>query len=113
MHAVAGLGFVLAASALGWENEVPPRTVLHVPMPAPTCVAIPTADADEVATIDTSSDPYHSERPPSIDLGYIGDSPIGREPSPPHRLQEWEKPFRLGGSWGGGWGGGWGRSWRR
>ena len=50
------------------------------------------------------SDAYSASRPPSIDLGYIGDAPIGLGPQPHHHLQEWEKPFRLGGDWSTGWG---------
>jgi hypothetical protein len=40
-------------------------------------------------------DAYHSERPKHIDLGYIGDNPIGTEPSPPHVDPPWEQPFTL------------------
>ncbi|MGH7436604.1 MAG: hypothetical protein ACRENE_13100 [Polyangiaceae bacterium] len=40
-----------------------------------------------------ASNAYPTERPTSVSLGMIGDSPIGVEPSPPHRLAAWEQPF--------------------
>ena len=107
MHTRAGIAVVLTACALGCESEVPVR-VVYVPIPEP-CIGPPSNDEELVALIrrdtdDASWSAYHSERPPSVDLGYIGDAPVGRYPTPPHKLQEWEKPFRLGGQWGSGWG---------
>lgn len=29
----------------------------------------------------------------SVSLGFIGDSPIGTEPDPPHRVPYWQQPF--------------------
>jgi hypothetical protein len=106
MRAV-GMAMVLAAGALGCVSEVPVR-VVYVPIPEP-CIGPRSHDEALVALIqrdteDASWSAYHSERPPSIDLGYIGDAPVGRYPTPPHRLPEWEKPFRLGGQWSSGWG---------
>ena len=104
---LVGIGTVLAAAvwALGCESEVVARPVLYVPVPEP-CVAVPSQPDDGllamIQQVDGYESAYHSERPPSIVLGYIGDAPIGRYPTVQHRLQEWEKPFRLGGSYGAG-----------
>ena len=64
-------------------------------------VVVPTEPAPFV---EVAYSPYASQRPASIDLGYIGDSPIGLGPQPRHELQEWEKPFRLDRGWSRGWG---------
>jgi len=71
----------------------------------PMCVCVPATRHVSVAMQPDEDyyDAYHSRRPRSIDLGYIGDAPIGLGPQPQHHLQEWEKPFRLGGAWSRGW----------
>jgi hypothetical protein len=100
-----GIVLVAAVWALGCESEVAARPVLYVPVAEP-CVRAPSQPDDGllamIQQVDGYESAYHSERPPSIVLGYIGDDPIGRSPTAQHRLQEWEKPFRLGGNYGAG-----------
>lgn len=110
MGTTAISGLILAAWACGCANdagaEVRDPTAFNTA--APLCVCAPAREATFGATEpddgdDGYSDAYHSRRPPSINLGYIGDAPIGLGPQPQHHIQEWEKPFRLGGTWSRGW----------
>ncbi len=77
------------------------------PAPMPPTWAVSTTPPREVPAPTATTYAYAgyaSVRPPHIDLGYIGDAKIGLGPQPHHKLQEWEKPFRLGGGWSRGWG---------
>ena len=99
---MAALGIAVTAWACGGALPAAtdaPRTVAQA---SPVCACPPPATSALPPSMTTVAyyDEYYSERPPSIDLGYIGDAPIGREPNVPHKLQEWEKPFRLTGAYG-------------
>ncbi len=96
MRLALGLGVALVCCACGEESRVRPRTPVDAQAVDPTCVAAPAIeDSFPKAFAASQADAYHVERPPHIDLGYIGDSPIGTEPSPPHVDPPWEQPFTL------------------
>jgi hypothetical protein len=62
----------------------------------PACMAAPAPVDDTFAQRFAESqtdDPYRTERARSVDLGAIGDAPLGRNPSPPHRPPAWQQPF--------------------
>ena len=97
MRLALGIGLVLACCACSAESRLQPRTPVNAQQVDPTCVAAP-AIQDSVPQVFAESqldDPYRVERPHHIDLGYIGDSPIGLDPGPPHVDPPWEQPFTL------------------
>jgi hypothetical protein len=87
-------GIALLILACETESQVAPRTPVDAQQTEPTCIAAP-ALQDGFPTAFAQSqvdDPYRVERPRSINLGAIGDTPLNEEPLPRH-LAEWEKPF--------------------
>jgi hypothetical protein len=102
MRRIVALGIAVTAWACGGKLPVAADEPTTVAQASPVCACPPpvTSSSSPTVTGVAYSDEYYSERPPSMDLGYIGDAPIGREPSVPHKLQEWEKPFRLTGAYG-------------
>ena len=74
-----------------------PRTPVNAQAVDPTCVTAPAIQDSfpRVFAASQDEDAYRSQRPPHIDLGYIGDNPIGTEPNPPHVDPPWEQPFTL------------------
>lgn len=96
MRMAVGLGMAVACCACGGESRVEPRTPVNASVSDPTCVAAPAIqDSFPMAFAASQDDAYHVERPPHVDLGYIGDSPLGTEPNPPHVDPPWEQPFTL------------------
>ncbi len=96
MRMAVGLGIALACCACSAESRVRPRTPVNASVADPTCVAAPAIqDSFPKAFAASLDDAYHVERPPHVDLGYIGDGPIGTEPNPPHVDPPWEQPFTL------------------
>lgn len=97
MRVALGIGVALVCCACGEESRVRPRTPVNALAVDPTCVSAPAIQDSfpEAFAAATRDDAYHVERPPHVDLGYIGDSPIGTEPNPPHVDPPWEQPFRL------------------
>jgi hypothetical protein len=86
------LAFALAACA---PSEVEPRTPVNAQFIDPACVDAPAIEdgfPEAFATTQTQGS-RRLEHPLSISLGEIGDSPLGTEPTPPHRLANWERPF--------------------
>lgn len=85
----------LALAACG-HSEVEPRTPVNAQFNNPTCVDAPAIEdsfLEAFARSEAQASAHRPERPPSISLGEIGDSPLGTEPTPPHHLAAWEKPF--------------------
>jgi hypothetical protein len=85
----------LALSACG-PSEIEPRTPVNAQFIDPTCVDAPAIEdgfPEALARSQARASARRPERPPSVSLGEIGDSPLGTEPTPPHRLPDWEQPF--------------------
>jgi len=85
----------LALAACG-PSEVEPRTPVNAQLLDPTCVDAPAIEdsfSETIARSEAHASARRSERPPSVSLGEIGDWPLGTEPTPPHRVPEWEQPF--------------------
>ncbi len=62
----------------------------------PACVDAPAIEdgfPEALARSEALGPSRRAERPRSVSLGEIGDSPLGLEPNPPHRVPEWEQPF--------------------
>ena len=97
MRLALGLGVALVCCACSAESRVRPRTLVNASVVDPTCVAAPAIQDSfpQAFAAATREDAYHVERPPHVDLGYIGDDPIGTEPNPPHVDPPWEQPFTL------------------
>lgn len=53
--------------------------------------AVPDRFPEEFAATQQADPP--PQRPHSISLGYIGDAPLGTQPTPPHRDPSWTRPF--------------------
>ena len=96
MRLALGLGVALACCSCSEESRLRPRTPVNAQVVDPTCVTAP-AIQDSFPQVFAASqdDAYRSQRPPHIDFGQIGDSPIGTEPNPPHVDPAWEQPFTL------------------
>lgn len=95
VRAAVGLFLALAAAACEAESQVAPATPVKAALAEPTCVQSPALEdsfPDAFARSNQKGD-YHTERPRSIDLGAIGDGPLGREPTPEHRVPYWQQPF--------------------
>jgi hypothetical protein len=94
VRTAVGLSIALGALACETESEIAPRTPIDAQRIDPTCMEAPAIE-DSFAQTFARSDygDYHTERPPIVNLGAIGDTPLGREPTPPHRLAPWEEPF--------------------
>jgi hypothetical protein len=85
----------LGALACDAESHVAPATPVDAQRTDITCVQAPAIQdsfPDEFARGASDGD-YRTTRPQSIDLGAIGDTPLGREPSPPHQVPYWQQPF--------------------
>jgi hypothetical protein len=97
MRLALSLGVALACCACGEESRVRPRTPVNAQVVDATCVTAPAIQDSFPQAFAASQvgDPYRVERPPHIDLGYIGDNPIGTQPNPPHVDPPWEQPFTL------------------
>ena len=97
MRAALGIGVALVCCACGAESRVRPRNPVNATAIDPTCVTAPAIQDSFPQAFAASQldDPYRVERPPHIDFGQIGDTPIGREPNPPHVDPPWEQPFTL------------------
>lgn len=100
---VLALGYCACACACSAESRVRPRTPVNAGLVDPTCVAAPAIQDSFPSAFAAASraDDYRTERAPHIDLGFIGDSPIGTEPNPPHVDPPWEQPFTLDRPWAG------------
>jgi hypothetical protein len=92
--AAAAVGLGLALVACAGEAEMAERAPATPQRGDPSCVAAPVEDSfpREFARSEENG-AYDTRRAPSIDLGAIGDAPLGRNPAPPHRVPEWQKPF--------------------
>lgn len=97
MRTALGIGVALVCCACGAESRVRPRTPVNATAIDPTCVAAPAIQDSfpNAFAASQTDDAYHVEPPPHVDLGFIGDSPIGTEPNPPHVDPPWEQPFTL------------------
>lgn len=94
MQAALGLSIALAALGCDAESQVAPRTPVNADLHDPVCVRAPAIDDRFSETFARYQDgAYHVDRPRSIDLGPIGDSPLGRDPPRPHTLPPWQQPF--------------------
>jgi hypothetical protein len=84
----------LTLAACG-PSEVEPRTPVNAQFIDPTCIDAPAIEDGfpEALARSQMQGSRRLERPLSISLGEIGDSPLGTEPTPPHRLANWEQPF--------------------
>jgi hypothetical protein len=84
----------LTLAACG-PSEIEPRTPVNAQFIDPTYVDAPAIEDSfpEVLAKSQTQGSRRPERPPSISLGEIGDSPLGTEPTPPHHLADWEQPF--------------------
>jgi hypothetical protein len=99
MRLAVGLGLAFAASGCvdGGEHAAHVRTARDArfdeSVPATSYVGPRVEDRfDEAASMTVRMTP--AERAPSRSLGYLGDEPIGRLPTPPHREPaDWARPF--------------------
>jgi hypothetical protein len=78
MRSALGLVVALMASACV-ETAPPPRVVVRDTFPV------------RFAAAERAAPPARPVR--SVSLGFIGDGPIGTEPTPPFHLPYWERPF--------------------
>jgi hypothetical protein len=82
MRLAVGIGLALLASQSSacTDASPPPRVAVHDSFPA------------RFAASQLAAPP---PRPfvKSVSLGFIGDGPIGTEPTPPFHLPYWERPF--------------------
>jgi hypothetical protein len=89
----AALAFALAACG---PSEIEPQTPVNAQFIDPACVDAPAIEdgfPEALARSEALGRSRRAERPRSVSLGEIGDSPIGLEPNPPHRVPEWEQAF--------------------
>jgi hypothetical protein len=95
---VVGLGIPLAIVGCGnAERDIAPRSPADAcPCEGATAGPSPADLADVPAQASAFVPPAPPPEPGvarSISLGFIGDSPIGVEPTPPHREPAWTRPF--------------------
>jgi hypothetical protein len=97
MRIALAIGVALVCCACSAESRLRPRNPVNASLTDPTCVAAPAIQDSfpKAFAASQTDDAYRVERPQHIDLGYIGDSPIGTEPNPPHADPPWEQPFTL------------------
>jgi len=98
MRVALGLGVALVCCcACSEESRLRPRAPVNAQAVDHTCVAAPAIEDSfpRVFAASQTDDAYRGERPQHIDLGYIGDNPIGMEPNTPHVDPPWEQPFTL------------------
>lgn len=93
MRTAVGLCIALGALACDTESQIAPRTPIDAQRTDPTCVQAPAIEDSFPQTFARSDADYHTERPRIVNLGAIGDTPLGRDLTPPHRLAPWEEPF--------------------
>lgn len=93
VRAAVSLCLVLGMLACEAESQLAPATPVKAALTEPTCVQSPALEDSFPEAFDRSDRDYHTQRPPSIDLGAIGDTPLGREPPPVHKVPYWQQPF--------------------
>ncbi len=91
----------LALLACGIESTMAPR----VPLAAdPRCDVVASAPPSPAIHVDIPPPIVPTPRPRparylapgTVSLGFIGDDPIGRYPTVPHRAPAWSRPFQGG-----------------
>jgi hypothetical protein len=80
MRAMVGVGIALVVCGCAeTDAEVDARSPVRDHFP------------EQFALAQQSEPP--AQRPRSISLGYIGDAPLGTQPTPPHHEPYWTRPF--------------------
>lgn len=101
-RAAIALLIPLALLACGIESRIAPRAPLAAD---PRCDVVATAPPPPAMHFDIPPPPIapvlHARparylAPGTVSLGFIGDDPIGRYPTVPHRAPAWSRPFRGG-----------------
>ncbi len=97
-HAVIALFVALALPACAVESQIAPRSPLDVePRCAPVASVPPPVAHVDIAPPPVANayfaPPARHLPPGSVSLGFIGDDPIGRHPTVPHRAPSWTRPF--------------------
>jgi hypothetical protein len=78
----------------GAESEIEPRVPVDALRADPMQLRAPDiSDGFPDAFAAATRDAPRPRLRRSISLGFIGDSPLGREPSPPHQEPYWARPF--------------------
>lgn len=91
LRAIAGLALGLLACTT--EAEVEPRAPPRTPPVESCALGVPVADSFPAQFARSQEDVAPRERPRSIDLGQIGDEPLGRNGTPVHVVPAWQRPF--------------------
>ncbi len=94
MREAGALVLLSSVLACAEPSELEPRTPVRAALHDPVCVQAPALeDSFAEARARYEGGAYHAEPPRSVDLGAIGDAPLGRNPTPPHRVPAWQQPF--------------------
>jgi hypothetical protein len=90
---VIALALAFSGCADG-ESGLEPRTPVNAQLFDPTTMRAPDiADGFPQVFAMTEENTPPALRPGSISLGYIGDAPLGTQPTPPHTEPYWTRPF--------------------
>jgi hypothetical protein len=93
VRTAVGLSIALGALACEPESQIGPRYPVDAQRIDPTCVEAQATEDSFDLTFARNNGDHHTEPAPIVNLGAIGDAPLGREAAPPHRLAPWEEPF--------------------
>jgi hypothetical protein len=97
MHSAIAIGVAVTLAALGCadaESDLEPHTPVNAQLVDHTDVRAPEIvdGFPHVFAIAQSRTPL-PQRSRTVSLGFIGDAPLGTEPTPPHQEPAWTRPF--------------------
>jgi hypothetical protein len=95
MRSAIGIAVALAVSGCAdTESNIAPRTPVNAQLIDPTTLPAPDIvdGFPQVFAMAVENTPP-PQRPRSISLGFIGDAPLGTQPTPPHAEPYWTRPF--------------------
>jgi len=95
MRSAIGLALALAVSGCAdAESEIEPRTPVNAQLFDPTTLRAPDiVDGFPQVFAMAQENAPPPQRPTSLSLGFIGDAPLGTQPTPPHHEPYWTRPF--------------------
>jgi hypothetical protein len=92
--AIAASVALFACGCADGESELEPRTPVNAQLADHTRMRAPDIEDGFPRVYAMSEQAEPRPRPShSVSLGYIGDTPLGTEPTPPHHEPYWARPF--------------------